>query len=169
MTEFRFEHTFDGSAGDYWWTFFSDECTREQYEAVGVRDFDVIERTDDGQRVVRVVRVTPARELPGFIRKLTGASLSYTERTELDRIAGTATTEVTPATLGGRITVRGTHRIEALSGDRIERVFSGAIEARVPLVGGRIESAILADMESSYALSAGITQAWMNTHRDAPE
>ena len=164
MTELRFEHVFDGTAGDYWWAFFSEECTRQQYEAIGVRELELVEHSDDGTVVTRVLRVAPARDLPGFIRKLTGASLSYTETSRLDRRTGVATTEVTPSTLASRVSVRGTHQVTPLPKGRLERVFSGVIEARVPLVGPRIEAAVLADMETSYARSAAITQAWMKRH-----
>lgn len=165
MTEFSFSHVFAGRADDYWWAFFDEECTRRQYDAVGVRAFEVLERTETDAELVRVVRVTPARELPGFIRKLTGASLSYTETSRLDRAAQIATTEVVPATLSGRIEMGGTHRLEAVDADRFRRVFEGRIDARVPLVGRRIEAAVLADMEASYAAGARLTQSFLDSRR----
>jgi hypothetical protein len=166
VSEFSFEHVFAGRADDYWWAFFDEGCTRRQYDAVGVRAFEIIELADRGDEVVRILRVTPARELPGFIRKLTGASLSYTETSRLDRGAGVATTEVVPETLSGRIELRGTHRLEPVDSDRFKRIFEGVIDARIPLVGRRVERAVLADMESSYATGAELTQSFMDARDD---
>lgn len=162
MTEFRFEHVFAGRADDYWWAFFDEECTRRQYDAVGVRAFEILERRETDDEIVRVIRVSPARDLPGFIRAITGASLSYTETSRLDRAAGIATTEVEPQTLSSRIEMRGTHRLEVVDADHFRRVFAGHIDARVPLVGRRIERAVLADMEESYKTGAALTQGFLD-------
>jgi hypothetical protein len=167
VKEFRFEHVFAGRADDYWWAFFDEGCTRQQFDAVGVRGFEIIELSDNGDEVVRILEVSPARDLPGFIRKLTGASLRYTETSRLDRRSGIATTEVVPATLSGRVELRGTHRLEPVDADHVRRVFTGTIAARVPLVGKRIETAVLADMEKSYATGAALTQSFMDARRAA--
>lgn len=161
MTPFRFEREFVGDAEAYWHAFFDEDCSREQYEAVGVRSFEVVELSRDDRGVRRSVRVVPARDLPAMIRRVTGASLGYLETTVYRRAEGTAETVVVPSTLASRIEVVGTHRITA-SGGSISRVFEGTVAVRLPLVGRRIERIVLDDMAASYRLGAAITQAWMD-------
>ena len=165
MTEFRFEHVFAGCADDYWWAYFNEECTRQQYDAVGVRAFDLLELSDDGETVVRSIKVTPARDLPGFIRKLTGATLTYTETSTYTRSSGVAKTVVTTHTLSKRIAMSGETRLEVVDDGHVKRIFTGTIDARIPLVGKRIERAVLDDMEKSYAESAEMTQGFIDQRR----
>jgi hypothetical protein len=156
---FRFEHEFRGTVEAYWRAFFDDALTRDQYERLGVRELEVVERREDDEALARTLRVVPARELPAVLRRLTGASLGYTETTVLDRRAGVATTTVVPDTLADRITIGGRHVVTSPSPGAIVRTFEGSVEVRVAVIGGRIERAIVEDMRRSYAASAAMTQA----------
>ncbi len=158
MIPFRFEHEFRGSVARYWELFFDDDVQRAQFERVGVKVFEILERVDTGDTITRRLHVVPKRDIPAVIKKVTGASLGYTEQTTLYRRRNVADTVVVPTTLGGRTVIGGQHTVTELGDGRFVRAFVGAITIAVPLVGKKIEKAIFEDMERSYADGAKITQ-----------
>jgi hypothetical protein len=83
------------------------------------------------------------------------------------RAAQRAETTVVPSVLAGRVSIGGTVTLDVPAPDRVRRVFEGAIDVRVPLVGGRIERSIFEDMTASYELGAEITQRWLDAAAEA--
>ena len=162
MTPFHFECGFRGEIADYWRAFFDDECAREQYDLIGVREFKVLDRHDDGETLVRSVRVNPKRDIPGFMRKIFGTSLGFVETTTFYRSQGYAETKVVSDLLTKRTRIGGTHRVRELPSGKLVRVFEGHVGIDVPLVGRRIEKFIIADIDKSYAKSTEITQLWLD-------
>ena len=162
MTPFYLEKEFRGTREHYWRAFFDDACTREQYDLIGVRAFEVKDRRDDGETLVRTLRVLPARDFPAFMRKLFGTSLGFTETTTWYRSEGRAETRVTPDMMAARIDITGTHSVIDTPSGGLARVFSGQIAIAIPLVGTRIERLVHDDLEKSYVQSSEITQAWLD-------
>ncbi|MEE9392703.1 MAG: DUF2505 family protein [Planctomycetota bacterium] len=158
MADFRFEHEFRGSQDHYWQIFFDREASATQMESEGITDYEFLELSVDGPIWRRVITATPSRDLPSVIRKVTGASLGYTETTLFDKAAGTAKTSVVTKTMGKRIDFGGTHSLETVSDGVFRRIFAGAVNVRITLVGKRVEKAIMADMAKSYERGAVLTQ-----------
>lgn len=163
MLPFRFAHEFRGDPNHYWELFFDEAATRKQFAAVDVHDYDILELSRKDGVWTRTIRVTPARDLPLVIRKVTGATLGYTESSVYTVAKGTAVTDVKTSTLANRIDMSGTHELTGIGDGRFTRVFTGSVEVRVAVVGKRIEKLILADMEKSYAVGAELTQAGLDT------
>ena len=162
MTPLRFEYEFRATVDDFWRVFFDTECMAAQYGQVGVREF-AVEVSDDGpDRRVRTLRVTPARELPAVVRKLTGTTLGYLETTTFYKQHGYADTVVVPSTLAKRTAISGRHTVTASGPGHVTRVFEGTMTVDVKLTGARIEKAVLDDMTRSYRNGAEITQAWLD-------
>lgn len=162
MTPFRLEHEFCATPALYWRAFCDSECARAQYELVGVRSFEIMRWDDEGDTFVRSVRVTPRRDFPGFMRKVLGTSLSFTETTTLYRQDGYAETRVTPDMMASRVGIAGKHTLIETGPDRVTRVFEGQIEVAIPLVGGRIEQVVYDDMVKSYQQSSTVSQSWID-------
>lgn len=162
MTQFRLEREFRGTRAQYWRAFFDDDCSREQYDLVGVRSFEVVHRHDDGDTLVRAVRVIPKRDFPAFMRKVFGTSLGFTETTTLHREDGYAETRVVPDMLAKRVNIAGKHSVIEADSGGLARVFEGHIEVALPLVGGRIEQLVYKDLAKSYEQSSAVTQAWLD-------
>lgn len=162
VTPFHLQKEFRGSREHYWRAFFDDACTREQYDLIGVRLFEIKELRDDGETLVRTMRVIPRRDFPAFMRKLFGTSLGFTETTTWYRSQDRAETRVTPDMMAGRIDIAGTHAVIDTPSGGLARVFSGQISIGIPVVGARIERMVHDDLAKSYAQSSEITQAWLD-------
>lgn len=162
MTPFRLIQDFRGTRADYWRAFFDDDCTREQYDLIGVRSFEVKERRESESSLVRTLRVSPERDFPAFMRKIFGASLGFTETTTFHRERGVAETSVIPDMMANRIDIAGTHSIIENAAGGLSRVFEGHIGIAIPLVGKRIETLVYDDLVKSYRQSSEVTQAWLD-------
>lgn len=162
VTPFLFECQLRGTTDFYWRAFFDDDCAREQYDLIGVRHFEVVDRRDDGATLTRSVRVVPKRDFPLFFRKVFGASLGFVETTTFHRERGFAETSVIPDMMASRTHVSGSHRVRTLPSGDLVRSFEGKVGVSVPLVGKRIERFVLDDIEKSYGQSTEVTQVWMD-------
>ncbi len=162
MTPFRFEIEFRGDEEDYWRAFFDDDCTREQYELIGMSRFDVLEREDDGDRLTRALYVGPERDFPAIIKKVFGTSSGVHDTTVWYRSEGYAETHVRTDMFASRIDISGRHSVQTVADGVFTRVFEGHISIRIPLVGGRIERIVYNQMKESYKLSSDVTQTWLD-------
>lgn len=124
-----------------------------------MKSYEIVTLEKDTDVWRRVIRATPARDLPAVVRRVTGASLGYTETSIFTIAEGRAVTTVEPNTLAGRIDFSGTHTLEETGARSFVRIFEGSVDVRVALVGKNIERAIIADMESSYRAGAALTAA----------
>ena len=59
-----------------------------------------------------------------------------------------------------KVTAKGTMTMRRVA-NGVERVVDGEVTVRVPLVGKKIEKAILGSVTSSYEQAAQITQKWL--------
>ena len=162
MTPFRIEHEFRGELARFWQVFFDESCMREQYRQVGVKEFAVLELVDEGETIRRTIHVVPNRDLPVVIRKITGATLGYTEHLTFTRSANRVDIHIVPSTLPERTQIAGVYSVTPLAPGRMLRVFEGSIAIDVPLLGRRIERTVLDDMTTSYAAGARVTQTWLD-------
>lgn len=115
----------------------------------------------DGLRTV-VTRVMPTDRFPDFARKLTGERLSLTETTTWAPEAqadGTRTGVIELEVAGAPVRARFTTAVRP-SGDGAEEDVRGEVTAKVPLVGGRIEKAVVPGIEAALAAQVDTYEAW---------
>ncbi|HUH05932.1 MAG TPA: DUF2505 family protein [Kofleriaceae bacterium] len=163
MTPFRFEHEFRAdSAAQFWRGYFDEQHIAHLDAELGLRARELKERREDEHTLYRVVRVVPERELPGWLRKLTGAGLDYEERLTFHKDENRCELLILPSLFSSRTRIEGTYDVQELGPGRLLRRFFGEIDIRVPVIGGRVERSVLADMESSYRRAMVMTQAWLD-------
>ena len=121
---------------------------------------EVIERTDDEHHYRCECRVFPERQLPAFVRPFVRGGLEYHEVVSWDKATDVLEVDVQPAILGGRSRIRGTSRVVA-EGSGARRIYTAIVTVEVPLLGARMERAIVADLGKAMDGAVGRTQTWL--------
>jgi len=109
-----------------------------------------------------VTRVMPTEGFPDFARRLTGERLTLVERTTWAAAAdadGSRRAEVTMHVDGAPVTSATTVVVRPGGGGSVETV-SGRVTAKVPLIGGRIEKAVLPALEAAAAAQVDAYTQW---------
>ncbi|WP_336923936.1 DUF2505 domain-containing protein [Aquipuribacter sp. SD81] len=115
----------------------------------------------DGLRTV-VTRVMPTDRFPDFARRLTGERLSLTETTTWAPDAqpdGARTGVIELEVAGAPVRARFTTAVRPAGGGAEEHV-QGEVTAKVPLVGGRVEKAVVPGIEAALAAQVDTYEAW---------
>lgn len=163
MTPFRFEHEFRAESAAQFWRGYFDEAHIANLDAeLGLRARELVELREDDATLHRVFHVVPERELPGWLRKVTGAGLDYEERLTFHKHENRCELLVLPSLFPSRTRIEGTYDVQELGPNRLLRRFFGEIDIRVPMVGGRVERSVLADMAASYERAVPLTQHWLD-------
>ena len=126
------------------------------------------ERTEpDGRRFQRL-RFTSQVPLTPVAAKLLGAShLTYEQLQWIRDDEMRLDWEVLPPIAGRRFKAVGEYRIvpHGDDGEQCRRIVSGNIEVGVPMVGKRIEEAVVSEIRRSYDLAAEYTLEWLQARR----
>lgn len=142
-----------------------DELFGDAYESAVAADAKLQRKvlsdtTQDGRRVRRI-HVVPDQRLPAPVAKVIGSDrFSYVLEERHDRAANRMDWTVTPDGLSDRVDVRGTWKLQAVPGG-CERIVTIEIKVRIPVVGGRIEQQIGADLRKNYEDAAVFAQRWL--------
>jgi hypothetical protein len=155
-------HTFPCTV-EAFWTMFWDPAYDQALQAGTSVVRELIDEHDEGPIKVQQYRFTPAKQLPGPIARLAGSEkFTYEQTNRFDPATGVMQWKVVPSLMPDKITAEGTFQLREVP-EGCERTVEGKIEVRVPLVGGRIEAAIISDVETGYEGAAEITRQW---HRE---
>lgn len=140
----------------YW----DDAFDEVLYETTGVRR-ELVASREEGGIIIRRLRFVPDRDLPAPAASLLGTKrLTYEQENRFDPARDELAWKVLPTVLPGRLSAQGRFRIEELPGG-CEQVIEGEIVVSVPLVGGQIEKAVVAEVERSYARTAVAARQWI--------
>jgi hypothetical protein len=167
VTNFAITHDFRGDAPGYWQVFFDEEFKTEQYRRIGVRDRKVLAREEDSDTIRMQEHLIPGRDLPGFLKKLLGGDLGYTEHTTFWKKKNRIDFHAVPTLLRERTKIRGVFSIVTVAPGKLRRTFEGDIDVNVPLVSGKVERTVIDDIQRSYDIAAQVTQEWLNRRADA--
>ena len=149
-------HSLPCSPEQFWDLFWDPEFERRLDSSASIhREMLELNPEVDGVQTWRI-RFTPERELPRAVAKLIGNSkLVYDQESRLDRGAGILEWRVIPQVLADKVTAQGTMRIVPAPGG-CERIVTGEVSVRVPMLGGRIEKTILSNVTDSYDRAAEV-------------
>ena len=92
--------------------------------------------------------------------------LSYDETIVWVKAADRIDFDIRPTLLDGRARIDAVYQLRVDGPGAIVRSYHGEVEVDVKLVGGRVERAIIADLERSLATAAAVTQTYLD--RGAP-
>jgi hypothetical protein len=159
-------HEFDCSP-ERFWELYWDEAFDEALQRGAAVQREVLEERNDGDVLVRRVRFTPDRELPGAVATLLGAKkLVYESENRWDKKTSTMHWKILPTILPGKIDAKGVFRVNPTSRG-CEQVVDGNIDVNVMFIGGQIEKAVVGEVEKSYDKTAALTREWLAKTRNA--
>jgi hypothetical protein len=114
----------------------------------------------DGDKVHQQVRYAFAGDLSPAVRRVVDpAKLTWIEDSTMDRSTHRTDFVILPDNYAGLLRCRGTFVLRA-DGDATTRVAEGDIVVSVPLVGGRVERAIVSGLEEHARAEVELVKAW---------
>jgi hypothetical protein len=123
---------------------------------------EVLDRVDDGEQVRLRVRHRFTGSLsPAVTRVVDPAKLVWVEETTYDRAAATATMRVRPEHYADRLRAWASFRFLPSGPASCTRVADGEVAVRFPLVGGKVERAIVSGLEDHLTREADLVARWL--------
>jgi hypothetical protein len=162
------EHVLDTSPERLWEVFFFDEAYAQGLqERLRLR---VVRRElqHEGSGATRIVRRTlhmaPERELPAVLRRLVGEGSVVKETGEFNAALRRYSVDIALPVIGDLVRYGGEYTWDTLPSGQLRRIWSGRCEAKIPLVGGKIEAFLLAELERSLATAYAYTREYLRAH-----
>ncbi|MEN0065764.1 MAG: DUF2505 domain-containing protein [Myxococcota bacterium] len=147
-------HEYDCTPAQFWTMYWDDEFAAMLQEGSTVQR-DIVDERTEGALSVQRIRFTPDQELPTAVASIIGSKkLVYEQENKYDAEKGILHWEVVPSFLPGKLTAAGTVRVEDLGDGRCAQIIDGDIKVNVSFIGGRIEKAVVAEVEKSWAKTA---------------
>lgn len=166
MTPFSFTHTFDAEPAQFWKVFFHEPFNEDMYQRIKVKERRILKFEENDTTILRQVKVMPARDLPGFMKKIVGGDFGYVEHNTIHKGKDTIDIVVEPTLFKDKTKMSGVFKVESLGPGKCRRSFAGTIAVSVPLLGGKIEDFIIAEMKGAYDAAAQVTAEWLK--KDLP-
>jgi len=161
--EFELRHRFPVSAARAYAELFSEPFEVESAARSRI-DRQVLEDRTEGGRRVRRVRVRPEQTFPAPVAKVIGQDRFNYVMEETHDISNTRMDwVVVPDAMADKLTVKGSWGLVG-SGDTCERIVRIEIRVRIPLIGGKIEQQIGAELKAGYEQAAVFAQQWLQEH-----
>lgn len=122
----------------------------------------VLDRLDDGDRVVLRVHYRFTADLPGAARKVIDpAKLTWVEETTFDLADATSRSVLLPDHYPDRLTASARAAfVDGPEGGSTRRI-TGELTVRMPLVGGRVEGAIVSGLREHLADEARVAERFL--------
>ena len=159
MLTFTLEHELDCSVERFWELFLDADFTRTMIEdGLDFASCEVGKLQDEGDRVLRPMKVVPKLVLPAAVAKILGPKLGYTEAGVYYRKEPRWRFDLTLSALSDRIKIGGDVTTRSLGEHRCVRVSKHQVEIKVFGVGGLAERAARSNIEDGWNKSA----VWMN-------
>ncbi len=125
-------------------------------------DMRVLSHERDGDTARMRIHVQFVREFsPAVAAAIDPSKLSWVQESTHDLAAGTTAFRFVPDNYADRFSAAGTTRIDA-QGDGAVRTLSGEVKVRAPLVGGRVERAIVEGLEEYLAAEAELVDRFVD-------
>lgn len=116
---------------------------------------------DTGDTVRRRIRFAFAGQLSSKVTAVVDpAKLTWVEDSTTDRRTHRTTFRIVPDHYADRLTASGSFVLEP-NGTGTRRTAEGDLRVRFPLVGGRVEKAIVSGMQEYAAAEAGAITSWL--------
>jgi hypothetical protein len=159
-TKFTLRDTFSTNEETYWSkAFFDLDYNQELYvKTLRFASYELLERKDEGGgSFSKRTRMEPPLDGPAVVKKLVGDSLSYVEEGRFDAKTRRWKYNMVPSKMADKVTIKGELWVEP-KGDKIERVCTVEVDARIFGVGGIFESFLEKQTRDSYKAVAAFTE-----------
>jgi hypothetical protein len=161
VTPFRIVHEFATGKERYWKVFFHEPYNVALYERIKVKERKVLHWKETDGTIERSIKILPARDLPGFLKKIVGGDLGYVESSTFYKDKDSIDVTVEPTLMKDRTTMKARYWIELPDASTVRRIFEGSIHVDMPFVGRKIEQFIVDDMKRGYDTAAQVTKEWL--------
>jgi hypothetical protein len=122
---------------------------------------DLLDQERDVDRVRQRVRYRFTAELSPAVRRVVDpAKLTWIDDARYDLTSHTSRHRILPDSYADRLEASYDVALEAL-GESTRRIATGQLNVRVPLVGGRVEHAIVSGLEEHAAAEAELLGRWV--------
>lgn len=125
-------------------------------------DPEVLDQRTEGDLVHQRVRYRFAGALsPAVTAVVDPAKLVWVEETTYDRAATSATFRIRPDHYADRLSAGGSYRFTTTGPRSCTRIADGELTVRFPLVGGKVERAIVSGIEDHIGHEADLVRRWL--------
>ena len=164
-TEYSFETVFEapGLTADAIGAAYFDPDHLAAQDVVGQLGERAIteERDDDKARFCRW-SVRSLRPLPALVKPFVeGGRLEYLETMTWRKADHEIDMTIVPQIASGRVQIAAVYTFTQVGDGKVRRRYKGGIQVNVPLLSGRIERAILTEIENGMLAMANCTQKWL--------
>lgn len=158
---FQVEQRFDAPVAAVLATY-TDPAFYEQLVGLPkVGEPQVVEHRADADRVVMMVHYRFTADLPGAALAVIDADkLTWIEESTYDLAAATCRSKLLPDHYPDRLTASATSSFEPAGGGTVRRI-DGDLKVRMPLVGGKVERAIVSGLQDHLADEARVANRYL--------
>lgn len=155
MSKFTVVHEIQGSE-DTFWKFFFDKTsnTRLHTEGLGYPNYQIVEQNETGTQITQKASAQPSMNLPGPITKILGSDYRHIEEGLFDKSTKLWTAKRTPSSLADKFRQEYELRLEPVGTDRVRRIISYVVEAKIFGIGGLMESSFEKQLREEFDASA---------------
>lgn len=161
----RFEITqnFDGPLDAVERAFCDPEFLRQVSALPKVGGAELLDQREDGERVHQRVRYRFSGQLSSAVTAVVNPDkLTWVEESVLDRTTHVTTWKIVPDNYADRLTCRGTFTLTEVGPEQTRRAASGELKVHFPLVGGRVERAIVSGLEEHAAAETEVMRSYLS-------
>jgi hypothetical protein len=162
-TEFSFENVFAvPSVKRILEAYFDPGHLASQDKVAELSERTVVESREDDATKFMSWSVRSLRPLPSFVRPFVdGGRLGYLETMTWRKADNEIDMTIVPQIAGGRVQIAAVYALAQVGDGQVRRRYRGTITVNIPLLSGKIERAILAEMEKGMPAMTECTQAWL--------
>ncbi|HUP87105.1 MAG TPA: DUF2505 family protein [Acidimicrobiales bacterium] len=125
----------------------------------------LVHRVEAGEFVHQWVKYAFVGDLNAAVRRVVDpARLTWVEESTLDRRTHETTWRIVPDHYKNLLRAVGTFLLVEVDAGRTRRVAEGDLKVTVPLVGGKVEHAIVSGLREHAALEEGVLDDWLAQH-----
>ncbi|MCA9520832.1 MAG: DUF2505 family protein [Myxococcales bacterium] len=167
MKRQRIEHQFAMSASAFWEMFFFDQTYFDglyNYLELNIEDVKQSHSgTAETLQVERTVQMSPRREMPALMSKLLKGVKTVTEIGRFSAADGRLEISVRLPVIASRVDYGGIYTWREPSPNQLLRVWDGHCDARIPMLGGKLESFLLGEIERDFGRVQRFTQDYIGS------
>lgn len=167
MRKFTTTHEINCTSETFWKVFLDTSFNEGLYnQALGCREFKILEQSESNDKVTRKVHVTPPDlNMPAPVAKLMGQAYSYVLTGSFDKQSMVWHFQCVPNTLADKTHYTGAIRIEPLGDDKVHRIADFEYAVNVIAVGALMESSMETKIRAEYDASAAFMNTWIATDK----
>lgn len=166
--KFRLEQHFPSPVEDVEDAFVDPDLFSHLHEEADLGRPELLDRVDEGDLVRLRVRYAFTGELgPPLSSLVEPARITWVEESTLDRRTHRTEFHIVADHYPDRLRCSGTVELRPEGDGGSVRVAEGKLEVKIPLVGGKVERAVVDSLVEQAATQAVVVSAWLVSRREA--